>query len=322
MPGEITKIEDVVVPEIFTAYMIKKTAELSNIIRSGLATPNPLLNQLVSGGGTTINMPFWQDLKGKSQVMSQSREINPKKIVAGKEIGVLLIRAAAWGTHELAGAFAGSDPLGAIYELVGDWWVRDEQTTLISILNGAFASPSMEDLVHDKPTTSISAELVLDAKQLLGDNAGKLVAMAMHSFVFTELQKQNLIEYIPNARGEMDIPTYLKYRVIVDDEMPVDISGANPVFSTYLFQQGVIGRGEGIPVSVTPTEIQRNGLGSTTYLIHRRALILHPAGMEWIGRQADPQDDTPSNTDLARADSWNRVFEQKQMGMVKLIHTL
>ena len=60
----VTKIADVIVPEIFTPYVIEKTAEKSRILTSGIAVANPRLNELVTGGGTTIQMPYWKDLSG------------------------------------------------------------------------------------------------------------------------------------------------------------------------------------------------------------------------------------------------------------------
>ena len=85
--------------------------------------------------------------------------------------------------------------------------------------------------------------------RLLGDAADALTALIMHSAVYTTLQKQNLIAFIPNARGEVNIPTYLGYRVIIDDGVPVSGSGDERVFTTYLVGSGAIGRGEGVPVS-------------------------------------------------------------------------
>ena len=322
MPNENTRIQDVIIPEIFTQYVIERTAELSVILTSGIATPNPTLNQLVTGGGATIIMPQWNDLTGESQVMSDSRDITTKKITSAKDIAVLLVRAAAWSTHELAGVFAGSDPMGAIVQLVAAWWARDEQRILINVLNGVFESPSMQDLVLPAATEPIGPDIVLDGKQLLGDAAGKLAAIAMHSATFTELQKQNLIEYIPNARGEIVIPTYLTYRVIVDDGMPVDTSGIDKVFTTYLFASGVIGRGEGVPPTLTPTETERVARSSTDILINRRAFVLHPMGVKWQGSIADPEDATPANSDLAVGSAWDRVYELKNMGIVKLQHKL
>ncbi len=310
-----TKISDVIQPELFTQYTIERTAELSRLVESGIITANPLLNDLITGGGTTLTMPRWNDLTGQSQVLTDSEDIAVSNITTSSDIATLLIRANAWGTHELAGALAGSDPMQAIGDLVAKWWVRDEQRTLMSILKGVFSSATMAALAADYSTEPISASVVLDAKQLLGDAAESLTAMAVHSATYTDLQKKNLIEFVPDSRGEVRIPTYLGYRLIIDDGMPVE----GDVYTTYLFSSGVIARGEGVPVSITPVETSRNALGSTDYLIHRRAFVLHPMGIKWKGTPAKP---TPSNTELATGTNWERVNETKKIGMVKLTHIL
>jgi hypothetical protein len=316
----VTKIADVIVPEIFTPYVIEKTAEKSRILQSGIAVANPKLNELVTAGGLTMNMPFWQDLSGDDEVLSDSESLTPGKISAEKDIAALLLRGRAWGANELAGALAGDDPMSAIADRVSDYWSRQEQKILVSVLAGVFASTEMQDHVADKSTEKISGDIVLDAKQLLGDNAETLQAIMMHSAVYTELQKQNLIEYTTTtgpSGSPITIPTYLTYAVIVDDGMPYDAE--NKVYTTYLFAKGSIGRGEGTPVSLTPTETDRDSLAGEDYLINRRALVMHPMGIKWIGT---PVKETPSNEELATGSNWKRVYESKNIGMVAIKHKI
>ncbi len=52
-----TKISEVIVPELFSPYVIEKTAEKSRILTSGISIANPKLNELVTAGGLTMNMP-------------------------------------------------------------------------------------------------------------------------------------------------------------------------------------------------------------------------------------------------------------------------
>lgn len=315
----VTKLADVIVPEIFTPYVIEKTAEKSRILQSGIAVANPTLNELVTAGGKTMNMPYWQDLTGDDEIISEGSSLTPSNITASKDVAVLLIRGKAWGAHELAGALAGSDPMEAIAERVSDYWARKEQKTLVSVLQGAFASESMQDHVLDKSTEKITGNMVLDAKQLLGDSAEQLQAIMMHSAVYTELQKQNLIEYTTTSDGKVTIPTYLTYRVVVDDGMPVTDADDGKVYTTYLFARGSVGRGEGTPVSLTSTETDRDSLGSEDYLINRRAFVLHPMGIRWIGTSAK---ETPSNEELATGTNWERVYEPKNIGMVAIKHKI
>ena len=224
-----TKITDVIVPEIFNAYVVEKTAEKSKIIQSGIAVPNAKLNALVTQGGLTMNMPYWQDLSGEDEVLRDDTALTPGKISAEKDIAALLIRGRAWGANDLAGALAGDDPMKAIGDRVADYWARREQKTLLSVLKGVFASAEMADHVLDNSTvaTGIDAKMVLDGKQLLGDAADQLTAMVMHSATFTTLQKQNLIAYVSTegpSGSSIQIPTYLGYRVVTDDGMPKDVS--------------------------------------------------------------------------------------------------
>lgn len=313
----VTKIADVIVPEIFTPYVIEKTAEKSKILQSGIAIANPKLNELVTAGGLTMNMPYWQDLSGDDEVLSDQTPLTPGKINAEKDIACLLMRGRAWGANELAGALAGSDPMAAIADRVSDYWARKEQKILVSVLAGAFGAQGMSDHILDKSTEVISGNIVLDGKQLLGDNADQLQAIMMHSAVYTELQKQNLIEYTTTSDGKITIPTYLTYSVIVDDGMPVTGSGANKVYTTYLFARGSIGRGEGTPVSLTPTETDRDSLAGEDILVNRRALVMHPMGIKWVGEAAGV---TPSNAELATGSNWKRVYESKNIGMVAIKH--
>lgn len=320
-----TKLNDIFQPEIFAQYVIDRTTEKSEIMYAGAVENNSELNRLITGGGTILTMPKWNDLSGSSQVLDDTNPIAVSNITSKTELATLLIRANAWGAHELAGALAGDDPMKAIGERVADWWVRDEKRNIMAILNGVFSSASMSGLVHDVSAVSgasaISANAVLDAKQLMGDASDLLTMIYMHSATFTELQKQNVIQFIPAAESKISIPTYLGYRVLCDDSAPVDTSGATPKYTTYLLARGAIQRGIGMPVTLTGSETDRDSLGSTDYLINRQAKVLHPKGISWIGG-ANITGPTPSDADLATGTNWNRVSDIKKIGMVKLVHTL
>jgi len=319
-----TKISDVVQPDLFAQYVIDKTTEKSEIMYAGAVENNPELNRLITGGGTILTMPKWNDLTGKSQVLDDTNPIAVNNITSKTELATLLIRANGWGAHELAGALAGDDPMKAIAERVADWWVRDEKSNIMAILNGVFASSGMSGLVHDVTSgssTGISANAVLDAKQKMGDASDLLTMIYMHSATFTELQKQNVIQFIPVAESKIQIPTYLGYRVICDDSAPVDTSGATPKYTTYLLARGAIQRGQGNPVSLTPVETDRISDMSTDVLFNRQAKVLHPKGISWIG-SANIAGPTPSDAELAVGTNWNRVADIKKIGLVKLVHTL
>lgn len=310
----VTRISDIIEPSVFAAYIREAVIEKSAIIRSGIVTQNAQLNALVAGGGRTITMPFWKRIGGESEIITDSGSLTPDKISTSADIATMHIRGRAWGARELASALAGSSAMDAIGSMIAEWWTRDEQRVLIKTLSGAFAAANMTEHVHDVGGP-ITAEATLDAKQKLGDASDQLTAIIMHSATYTALQKLNLIEFIPDSRGEIAFVRYLGYNVIVDDTMPVD-SGT---YTTYLMASGVIGRGDGTPVDLTPVETDRDSLAGEDYLVSRRAFILHPMGVKWIGTAAST---TPSNSELETGANWERVYEDKHIGMVKMTHTL
>ena len=329
MADKVTKLTDVIVPELFTQYVLEQTKEKSELIKSGAIENNPLLDTLVNGGGTTLKMPKWNDLTGDSQVFSENSDIETDKITAHKEIATLLLRAKGWSAHDMAAALAGDDPMRRIAERVAEWWIRDEKKIVLSILKGVFASASMESHVLDETSvsgadTKISAKLVLDAKQLMGDAASDLSLIYMYSAVYTELQKQQLITFVEPAGAKIKIPTYLGYNGICDDSAPVVLGtgGAKDKFTTYLLSRGCIQRGQGTPVGFVGTETFRNAKKSVDELYNRQAKVLHPKGMSWIGG-ANIADETPSNAELEVGTNWTMAAaEAKQVGMVALVHTL
>ena len=316
-----TKIIDAIIPELFAPYVISETKELSMLINSGIAQSSPLLDELVAKGGRNIIMPFFNPLTGSDEVLSDSNLLTPEKIDAKKDVAPIFIRGKAWSANELAGALAGVDPMSAAGDMVARWWNIMEQKMMIAILKGIFDGPLQDTHCHNISAKTgdaaiISAAAILDTKQLLGDASSALKAIAMHSAVFTALQKQNLVEYIPNAQGIVDFPTYLGYKIIADD----GVETTDGVYSTYLFADGAFARGDGVPEALTPIELGRDMLASDDILVSRRALCLHPLGISWTNPVITTA--TPANSDLANPANWKKVVPDKSIGMVVLKHKI
>ena len=318
-----TIISDVIVPEVFNPYVIQRTAELSAFYQSGIIARNPELDRLASSGGKLVNMPFWEDLSGNSQVLSDENALTVKKITGAKDVATLLARGDAWSVNDLAKALSGDDPMAAIGDLVAAYWARDFQVTLISILNGIFGDNAtlMNTNKHDisgSPDADgddvISAKTAVDAIYKLGDNADKLTGFAMHSATVAKLTKDDLIETIPPSEGKPAVRMFLGKPVIVDDGLPVE----DGVYTTYIFGAGAFGWGEGgAPV---PVETARDALAGDDILIHRRHFILHPRGVAFQNKQVSGA--TPSNTELADYRNWERVYESKNVRIVQFKHKL
>lgn len=310
----MTKIADVIVPEVFNKYVTERTAELSVLVQSGIIVPDSNLDVLATAGGRLINMPYWNDLDGDDELLSDSKPLTPAKITAGQDMAALLLRGRAWKANDLAKALSGDDPMRAIGDLVAAYWARQRQKTLLSTLEGTFLAPTMAKNIHDASAEAISAEGFLDAMYVMGDAEEKLTATAMHSATFAALRKQNLIEFIMDSENK-PFPTYMGKRVIVDDGMPRTEEG---VYTTYLFGAGAIGQGNG--AAPVPTETDRDALAGEDILINRQHFILHPRGVAF--QDSTVAGASPTNLELAKAANWKRVYQPKNIRLVAYKHTL
>jgi len=323
MANEITKILDVITPEVFNQYMQQYSTENSAFIQSGVAVADERVSKNITAGGTLVNMPFWNDLNGDDEVLDDgSTALETAKITSGADIAAVLYRGKGWSVNELAAVVSGDDPMRALLDRIGAFWLRQEQKVLTNVLNGLFASSGALANTHLLDISGeagaegiITASSVLDAKQKLGDAANKLAVIVMHSAVFTKLQKDNFIEYIQPTQAQVNIPTYLGYRVVVDDALAADENG---VYTTYLLAEGAFGRNTGTPANLTAFETDRDAAAGNDRVFTRRAFVMHPYGVKFTSTTVTGH--TPTNANLATATNWQTVYEPKNIGIVALKH--
>lgn len=357
-----TQIADVIVPAVFTPYVQQMTAEKSRLVQSGIVTIDEYLSGLLSSeGGLTFHVPSFRDLAtaDADRVSTDAKHFSfetgvavgsgagildpdPFKITTQDEVCVRLNRNGSWSSMDLAAALAGADPMQAIASRVADWRVRRLQLAFVATMGGVSKDNGVNDsgdYANDiagsafaDGVTNFSAEAFLDALLTMGDSQQDLTGMIVHSVVFNRMQKNNLIDFIPDATGQIQIPTFLGREVIIDDGMPfstsavrgVGTAGAAGIYETWIFSRGAVRMGVGSPK--VPTEVERkagagNG-GGQEVLYNRWQWIIHPIGHAFS--VASPASGGPSNAattgNLNIATSWNRIYgERKQIKFARLI---
>ena len=319
-----TTLQDIINPTaLFENYVVNRTSELSAIIQSGIITRDSKFDQLASEAAQVHNMPFFTDLNGDSEDIVEGTSLTEAKIGSKMDTSTTIRRAKMWGATDLSAQLAGTDPMSAIGDLVAGFWARDHQKELLNILDGVFAATSMTDHVLDisgktGKAAAFSGEAFIDAMQLMGDARNSLTAVVMHSATKSYLDKLNLIQTIRQSDA-VSFDTYMGRRVIVDDSCPA--AGGN--YTTYLFGEGAIAYGVGSPVGLVPVEVDRDkrkGSG-VNYLISRKAFIMHPRGVAWKNKTR-AHAESVSRTELKDAGNWERVYEPKQIRIVKFVHKL
>jgi hypothetical protein len=317
MANELTKVIDTITPELFEKYMQQILPNKSALIQSGVVATDERVSRNIAEGGTIVTMPYWNDIGGDDEVLGDGdKALSTGKITAAQELATVMYRGRGWSVNEMAAIMSGDDPLGALLNRIADYWVRREQQVLLSVLSGLFAKGGTLEKTHKHVVDgNISPQAVLDAKQLLGDAADKLTLIVMHSMTYTELQKQNVIEFITPSNSDIKIPTYLGYQVMVDDDITPNASG---VYTTYLLSAGSFGRNVSAPSSMTTFETARDATRGTDSIFTRRAFVMHPRGISWENNAVS--DLTPTNKDLENVKNWKRVYDVKYIGMVAIEH--
>lgn len=82
----MTKIEDVIVPELFNPYVVNRTMELSALLQCGIVANNPEFDRLASEAARVHNMPFFEDLNGESEPTLEDTKMTAAKIGSNKDV--------------------------------------------------------------------------------------------------------------------------------------------------------------------------------------------------------------------------------------------
>ena len=327
---------DVIIPEIFTPYVVEQTTLRDAFLASGVVQPMAELN--ATEGGDYVNIPFWKaNLTGDFEVLSDSTSLTPGKITADKQVGVILHRGRAFESRDLAALAAGADPMAAIGAKVADYVANQRQKDLIKCLEGVFGGLTSNtgaafiDVSFDKSgMTALGPRQVAKARALLGDQGDKLVAVAFHSAVYYDLVERKAIDYVTNVEargggtvattgiapvfagsiagaygGDNSVPTYMGLRVIVSD----DLAPTSTNYPVYFFTQGAIASGEQMGMQ---TEVDRDILAKSDAMSIDLHYCFHPVGAKWTVGTTNP-----TQAQLATIGNWTKVYELKNLGIVR-----
>ena len=328
---------DLIIPEIFTPYVIEQTTQRDSFLASGVVAPMAELN--ATEGGDFVNVPFFSaNLTGDFEVLSDSSSLTPSKISTDKQVGVILHRGRAFESRDLAALASGADPMAAIGQKIGAYIANQRQKDLLACLDGVFGSINANDsnsaffgLTIDSESgdtpTGLSPKHVAKARSILGDQGDKLTAVCMHSKVYYDLVERKMVDYVlasdgnggsatasggtiaPAYGGDNTVPTYCGLRVIVSDDVSTTGSGSSTEYSTYFFTQGAVASGEQAGLT---TETDRDILAKSDAMAVDLHYCYHPVGSKWAVTTVNP-----TRTQLGTVANWSKVYETKNIGIVR-----
>ena len=329
---------DVIVPEVFTAYVDEAVTTRSAFINSGVIQPLAILN--ATEGGDYVQVPSWTaNLSGDAEVLTDSSSLTPGKIGAEKQVCPVLHRGRAWEVRTLAALAAGDDPMAAIGRKVADYISHQQQKDIFAILKGIFGPLTsnttgvLKALAIDSNAAAapLSPGKVAEARAALGDQGEKLSVMAVHSKVFYDLVERKAIDYVTAAEArqtadtampdafagstagaysnDATVPFYMGMRLIVSDDVNND--GTN--YASYLFTPGAMASGT---QSGLVTETDRDILALSDAMSVHWHNLYHPLGMSY---KAATGGVNPTRTVLETVTNWEQIYETKNLGIVSIV---
>jgi hypothetical protein len=329
----ITQLADVIYGPLFLPSTIQRTTVLSSIRTSGIAVDDPDVSRFAQSIGDIMEMPFWTDIDGDSNVGSDDPDdiATPEQIVQGEDIARKIRRNIGFRAANLVAALLTEDPLSVISQLIAEYWVREEQKILGKILQGVFGAATMAGNKLDVATETLgdtnvffSPDTASDAYALLGDRGTELTAIMMHSRVYWNLVAARALTVGRDPVTGQEFNEWEGKRVIVNDQLPRTAGSTSGYkYTSYLFGQGALAYAECVgaagpkrPVEVYSQPQQGGGEGIET-VWYRRHFVLHPRGVKFTS--ASVAGKSPTDAELATQSNWIRVYDPKNVRIVALV---
>jgi len=320
-------------PDVFASYMQEQSVFDDNIIQSGILQPSPVITQMIGTQGNVFTIPFYKPLTGTVANNDGETDITSQTLAGGKQTGMSFRRWASWTDKDFTRELTGTNPLGDCATKIAGFWRQNNQNNLLGILGAVMDNASLTNHNTNIAVTTdtaplaanlISTDAVLDAMQkALGSRQRGLNTVFMHSVVYNQLVKANLINNIQTV-GQVDTQnpffgTFLGMNVIVCDDITVKTNSTSKRKEYHTF---IVGEGAFLtaPARVdVPVEFTRDAKikGGTNSIITRTGMVVHPNGFDFDVQSVAAE--SPTDVELATSAKYTLKINERLIPLVRLI---
>lgn len=226
-------------PEAFGSYIETiPQVNKNELIKSRTIVSNARIKDLLSSqtGSFYGTIPFFGRIGGDAQNYDGKTDITATSMDTYEQSVIAIGRASAWTEKDFSTDItAGVDFMSEVARQVAEYWDGVDTGILMSILKGIFSMTTTDKDFTDKHTYDIStdaanfrmgpATLNTAVQRACGDKRSKFHLVFMHSAVATNLENQNLLEFLKytDSKGvqrPLPLASWNGRTVIVDDGMP------------------------------------------------------------------------------------------------------
>lgn len=339
--GASTTLEDIIGPRgdyipVVESFMIQDPIERTAFFQSGvLRTGDPRIQAVLDAAAVVASVPYWEPISADVEPNYSNDVYEDVAVPRAVSTGIQMARIAylneGFSAMSLVQAITKQDPLAYVAQVLDNFWERQYQRRLVATVLGIYndnVASDGGDMVTDA-NGAFGLSPFIDATAQMGDRwLDGLGVVAMHRTVYTQMQKNQMIDFIEDSETKIRIPTYQNHRVVVDNGMPIiPAVEAEPAKSlVVLFAPGAIGYASNLPDRAQEFERQaaRGNGGGVDTLWSRRDVIMHPLGFSFTstsitGNGTETRPASAGWTDLANAANWERKLEREDVPLAFLL---
>ena len=187
--------------EVFSGMMQEADYWTTPIILSGIVQQDSSIMNLIGEKGNVATIPIYKPLDANESGMEAlnndgETDNTPVEISGSKQTCMLIQRMKAFKAKDFTKELTGADPMTNIKGKIAGYYQQVWEKELMNIAQAALGVTALKDHILDLGTKSIDAGTVYDAEQAaLGDMAGGLGLMVMHSMIYKEYQKMGMVDF-------------------------------------------------------------------------------------------------------------------------------
>lgn len=324
--------------EVFTKMMQEQDYWTNPILASGIVRQDESIMDLIGSQGNVATIPMYKPLNihdANMGALNNDGETNntPVEVAGNKQTCMMIQRMKAFKAKDFTKELTGANPLDNVKAKIQGYYTQVWEDEMMNIAKAVLAVSALSDHVTDLSITTgtiadankISATTLIDAEQAaLGDMAGGLGLIVMHSKIYAAYKKLGLIEFDKYTVGnviqqEITLPRIGGKLVKVTDYYTLNSTTAGfPVYSTYLFGEGAfLSADKNNYENQYTTDYDPETAAGTDKFYTKQGKVLHPNGLSLAVDSIAKE--SPTKTELGTAANWSLKFNHKnvKMGVIK-----
>lgn len=324
--------------EVFGDMMQEADYWPNPVLASGVVQQDQSIMDLIGAKGNVATIPIYKPLNINDEDMEPLNNDGftnntPVEVAGSKQTCMLIQRMKAFKAKDFTKELTGADPLTNVKNKIQNYYKQVWEAELMNIVQGILGVSELADHVTDLSVTSgtvgaankINDTTLIDAEQAaLGDMAGGMGLLVMHSAIFAAYKKLKLVEYdkytVGNAiQQAVNLPVIGGKHVLVTDYYTLDSTTAGfPVYSTYMLGEGaILSCDKKNYENQYTTNYDPETAAGTDMFYSKQGKVLHPNGLSLAVDNIAKE--SPTKEELKTAANWGLKFNPKnvKIGVIK-----